>query len=95
MKKRKRPKLIVDNKLPAEPSEKFTYEEFKVIAEQLLDLHARYPEIDALVKRARDNKDDAMLMAAWEITSLYELWRDVLAEKKRKKLRVVKEKRDP
>jgi hypothetical protein len=36
LKKRKRPKLVVDNKLPAEPSEEFTYEEFKVIAEQLL-----------------------------------------------------------
>jgi hypothetical protein len=50
MKKRKRPKLVVDNKLPDEETDKFTYEEFKVIAEQLLDLHARYPEIDALTR---------------------------------------------
>jgi hypothetical protein len=28
MKKRKPPKLVVDNKLPDEPTEKFTYEEF-------------------------------------------------------------------
>ena len=62
MKKRKSPKLVVDNKLPAEPSEEFTYEEFKVIAEQLLEVHTRYPEIDALTKRARDNKDYAMVM---------------------------------
>jgi hypothetical protein len=54
MKKRKPPKLIVDNKLPDDSTEEFTYEEFKVIAEHLLDVHARYPEIDALTKRARD-----------------------------------------
>ena len=95
MKKRKRPKLIVDNKLPAEPSEKFTYQEFKVIAEQLIDLHARYPEIDALKRRARDNKDEAMGMALFELSFRYDLWRDVYAEEKRSKLRVVKKKRDP
>jgi hypothetical protein len=95
VKKRKRPKLVVDNKLPAEPSEEFTYEEFKVIAEQLLEVHARYPEIDALTKRARDNKDYAMVLAGWGITGQYEFYRDLLAEKERAKLRVVKKKREP
>jgi hypothetical protein len=92
--KKKPPKLVVDNKLPDEPSEEFTYEEFKVIAEQLLDLHARYPEIDALTKRARENKDEAMMMAVFELTWRYDDWRDYLAEKERRKLRVVKRKRD-
>jgi hypothetical protein len=94
MKKRKPPKLIVDNKLPDESSERFTYREFKVIAERLLDVHDRYPEIDALVKRARDNKDGAMVMAALEITSMYSLWRDVFAEREREKLRMVKKRDD-
>jgi hypothetical protein len=93
MKKRKRPKLVVDNKLPDESSEKFTYEEFKVIAEQLLDMHARYPEIDALMKRARDNKDMAMTMTVLELSVRYEFWRDVHADGERQKLRAVK--RDP
>ena len=95
MKKRKRPKLIVDNKLPAESSEKFTYEEFKVIAEQLLDLHARYPEIDTMTRRARDSKDDAMGMALLELSLRYDMWREVIAEEKRSKLRMVKKKHDP
>jgi hypothetical protein len=95
MKKRKPPKLVVDNKLPDEPSGKLTYEEFRVLAEQLLDLHKRYPEIDALTKRARDNKDEPMGMALFELSFRYDLWRDVMAEEKRSKLRVVKRKRDP
>jgi hypothetical protein len=95
MKKGKPPKLVVDNKLPDDSSEEFTYEEFKVIAEQLLDLHNRYPEIDALAKRARENKDEAMMMAVFELTWRYDDWRDYLAEKERQKLRVVKKKRDP
>jgi hypothetical protein len=95
MKKRKRPKLVVDNKLPDEGSEKFTYEEFKVIAEYLLEVHARYPEIDVLTKRARDNKDDAMVMACWGITGLYDFYRDLIAKRERAKLHVVKKKRDP
>jgi hypothetical protein len=95
MKKRKRPKLVVDNKLPDEETDEFTYEEFKVYAEQLLDFHNRYPEIDALAKRARDNKDEAMGMAVFELQFRYDVWRDILAEKKRAKLRVVKKKRDP
>jgi hypothetical protein len=95
MKKRKRPKLVVDNKLPEESDpEVFTYEEFKVIAENLLDMHARYPEIDVLTKRARDNKDEAMGMALFELSLRCDLWREVFAEKKRSKLRVVKRKRD-
>jgi hypothetical protein len=57
MKKRKRPKLVVDNKLPRGLGEVFTYEEFKVIAEQLIDTHARYPEIDALTRRAVAHAD--------------------------------------
>jgi hypothetical protein len=76
MKKRKRPKLVVDNKLPDESTDEFTYEEFKVLAEQLLDLHARYPEIDALMKRARENKDYAMVMACWGITCEYDFYRE-------------------
>jgi hypothetical protein len=95
MKKRKPPKLVVDNKLPDEPSEQFTYEEFKVLAEQIIDLHKRYPEIDTLTKRARDNKDEPMGMALFELSFRYDLWRDVFAEEKRRKLRVVKKKRDP
>jgi hypothetical protein len=93
MKGSKRPKLVVDNKLPDDASsDEFTYEEFKVIAEQLLDLHARYPEIDALAKRARDNNDMAMIMTLLELNIRYEFWRDVHAEGKREKLRVVKKK---
>jgi hypothetical protein len=95
MKKRKRPKLVVDNKLPDEETDEFTYEEFKVYAEQLLDFHKRYPEIDALAKRARDNKDEAMGMAVFELQFRYDVWRDILAEKKRAKLRVVQKTRDP
>jgi hypothetical protein len=81
MKKPKPPKLVVDNKLPTEPTEEFTYEEFKVYAEQIIDVHKRYPEIDALSRRARDNHDEAMLMAAFELTVRYEDWRDYLAAK--------------
>jgi hypothetical protein len=95
MKKRKRPKLVVDNKLPDEPTEEFTYEEFKVIAEQLLDLHARYPEIDVLTRRARENKDEAMGMTLLELSLRYDMWREVIAEEERSKLRVVKKKREP
>jgi hypothetical protein len=32
------------NKLPDADAEEFTHEEFKVIAEHLLEVHARYPE---------------------------------------------------
>jgi hypothetical protein len=95
MKKRKPPKLVVDNKLPDEPTEEFTYEEFKVIAEQLLDLHARYPEIDALRDRARDNKDEAMSLAVLKLVADYSDLREFLAEREREKLRVVKKKREP
>jgi hypothetical protein len=95
MKKRKPPKLVVNNKLPDDSTEEFTYEEFKVIAEHLLEVHTRYPEIDALTKRARDNKDDAMVMASWGITGLYDLYRDLSAERKRAKLRVVRHEKKP
>jgi hypothetical protein len=95
MKKPKRPKLVVDNRLPDEPSEEFTHEEFKVYADQLLDLHARYPEIDALTRRARDNDDMAMFVALGRLVTDYEDLRDFIAERKRQKLRVVKRKRDP
>jgi hypothetical protein len=95
MKKRKRPKLVVDNKLPDEPTEEFTYEEFKVIAERLIDLHKRYPEIDALTRRARDNKDEAMAIATMKLIVDYDDLCDFVAERKRRKLRVVKKKRDP
>jgi hypothetical protein len=89
---KKKPKLIVDNKLPAESSEEFTYEEFKVYAEQLIDFHKRYPEIDALTRRARDNKDEPMGMVLFELWLRYDYWRDVFAEIERNKLRVVKKK---
>jgi hypothetical protein len=95
MKKRKSPKLVVDNKLPDEETDKLTYPEFKVLATQLIDFHKRYPEIDALTKRARDNKDEAMGMAVFELWLRYDLWREVFAEQKREKLHVVKRKRDP
>jgi hypothetical protein len=95
MKKRKPPKLVVDNKLPDEETSKLTYEEFRVIAEQLIDFHKRYPEVEVLSKRARDNKDEAMGMAVFELSLRYDLWREVFAEKKRSKLRVVKKKREP
>jgi hypothetical protein len=94
MRKRKPPKLVVDNKLPAEPTKGFTYPEFKVIAEQLLDMHCRYPEIDTMAARARDSNDQAMSMVLFELLFRYDFWRDVLAEEERKKLRVVKRKRD-
>jgi hypothetical protein len=96
MKKRKPPKLVVDNKLPDESTEEFSYEEFRVIADNLLEVHARYPEIDALTKRARANNDYAMVMASWGITGLYDLYRDIAAAREREKLHVVaKGKRDP
>jgi hypothetical protein len=94
--KKKTPKLVVDNKLPdTDLEEQFSYEEFKLIAEQMLDIHGRYPEIDALIDRARKNKDFAMLMTGIEIGCRYGEWRDHLAEQEREKLRVVKKKRDP
>jgi hypothetical protein len=93
MKKPKRPKLVVDNKLPDEPTEEFTYEEFRVYAEQLNDLHARYPELQALMMRAHKNKDQAMMMAYLELLACYDDARDYLAEKKREELSVVKKKR--
>jgi hypothetical protein len=95
MKKRKPPKLVVDNKLPDEPTEEFTYEEFKVYADQLLDLHTRYPEIDALTTRARDYDDMAMFIALTRLVIDYDDLRDFVAERKRQKLRVLKKKRDP
>jgi hypothetical protein len=79
-----KPKLVVDNKLLDED------EDFETIAEQILDLHKRYPEIDALLKRARDNNDMAMFMAATTMIGDYGYWRDVVAEVKRRKLRVVR-----
>jgi hypothetical protein len=94
LKKRKPPKLVVDNKLPVEPSEEFTYEEFKVIAEQLIDVHKRYPEIDARTNRARKNNDKAMLIATLQLVADYDYWRNAVAEHERGKLRVVKRKRD-
>jgi hypothetical protein len=94
MKKPGPPTLVVDNKLPTEPSEEFTYEEFKVIAEDLLDVQARYPEIDALLQRARDNDDYAMFLAVTGLCVHYDYWRGVVAEREREKLHVVK-KRDP
>jgi hypothetical protein len=76
MKKRKPPKLVVDNELPDDDEDGW-----KVICEQIIDVHKRYPEIDALSRRARDNHDEAMLMAAFELTVRYEDWRDYLAAK--------------
>jgi hypothetical protein len=88
MKKPKRPKLVVDNKLPDEPTEEFTYEEFKVIADQLIELHKRYPELDALSKRARELGDDAMGMVCLDLFVRYGMFRDWIAEKKRRKLKL-------
>jgi hypothetical protein len=94
MKKPKPPKLIVDNKLPTEPLEEFTYEEFKVYAEQITKLHERYPELDALMNRAWDNDDRAMAIALIKLIIDYDEVRELLAEKKRAELRVVRKKRD-
>jgi hypothetical protein len=90
MKKRKRPKLVVDNELPDDDEGGWA-----AICEQVLDVHNRYPEIDALLKRARENDDRAMWAACVEMVTRYPIWRDVIAEHKREKLRVVKRKRDP
>jgi hypothetical protein len=96
MKKRKPPKLVVDNKLPAEPDpEVFTYEEFQVIANKIINIRKRYPEIDALTDRAHKNKDMAMQMALYSLEFQYDQWRDIIAEDKRNKLKVVKRKREP
>jgi hypothetical protein len=94
MKKRKPPRLVVDNKLPDEPSEEFTHEEFKVYAEQIIDLHKRYPELDEIVRRAHKTKDTAMSMALLDLNMQYAFWRDIVAEDNRNELQVVKRKRD-
>jgi hypothetical protein len=52
MKKRKPPKLVVDNKLSDDDEDGW-----KVICEQVCDVHNRYPEIDAMLKRARETDD--------------------------------------
>jgi hypothetical protein len=90
MKKRKPPKLVVDNELPDDDEDGW-----KVICEQVADVHNRYPEIDTLLKRARETDDRAMWMAVVDLVSRYGMWRDIIAEVKREKLRVVKRKRDP
>jgi hypothetical protein len=95
MKKRKPLKLVVDNKPPDAGVEEFTDEEAKIILEQVEDLHNRYPEIDALVRRARETDDKAMWCMVIEMVSRYFMWRDLIAEKEREKLRVVRKKRDP
>jgi hypothetical protein len=58
MKKRKPPKLVVDNELPDDDEDGW-----KVICEQVRDVHNRYPEIDVLLTRARETDDRAMWMA--------------------------------
>jgi hypothetical protein len=73
MKKRKPPKLVVDNKLPDDDED-----EWKVICEQVADAHNRYPEIDTLLTRARETDDRAMLMAVVDLVSRYGMWRDVI-----------------
>jgi hypothetical protein len=90
MKKRKPPKLVVDNKLSDDDEDGW-----KVICEQVCDVHNRYPEIDAMLKRARETDDRAMWMAVVDLVSRYGMWRDIIAEVKREKLRVVKRKREP
>jgi hypothetical protein len=94
MKKPKHPKLVVDNKLPDESSEELTFEEFKMIANKIMDVRKHYPKIDALSMRAHKNKDLAMSMALMSLEYQYDYWRDVITERKREKLRVVKRKRD-
>jgi hypothetical protein len=92
MKKRKPPKLVVDNKLPDADAEEFSEEEIAAVLEQIEDLHDRYPEIDALIKRARETNDKAMWCACVEMVTRYGMWRDFIAEKEREKLQVVKRK---
>jgi hypothetical protein len=92
MKKQKPPALVVDNKLPAEPTEEITDEEIHVVMVQIADVHNRYPEIDALMKRARETDDRAMWCACVEMVARYSIWRDVITEKQREKLRMVKKK---
>jgi hypothetical protein len=89
MKKRKRPKLVVNNKIPMELSEDFAYEEIMAIADKI-DIYKRYPEINALHKRAHDCKDMAMQMALVSLEIHYAYWRDIIAEDKRNELAVVK-----
>jgi hypothetical protein len=95
MKKPKPPRLVVDNKLPADDAEDFSDEEIEALLGQVIDVHERYPEIDALIARARGYDDKAMWCACVEMVSRYPIWRDLIAEHKRRKLRVVKRKRGP
>jgi hypothetical protein len=46
-------------------------------------------------RRARENKDEAMGMTLLELSLRYDMWREVIAEEKRSKLRMVKKKHDP
>jgi hypothetical protein len=55
-----------------------------VIADQIIDVHERYPEIDTITKRALENGDMAMFMACAYLVSHYSDARDFLAEEKRK-----------
>lgn len=95
MKKLKHPKLVVDNKLSDEPSEGFSYPEFKVYAEQVIDMHKRYPELTQIAYRAFKSGDIAMSLALLDLNTDYSFWRDVVAEDNRNELKVVKRKRDP
>jgi hypothetical protein len=96
LKKRKPPQLVVDNKFPDPDDDTgLSKEEVRLIMEQVTDVHNRYPEIDALIRRARETDDRAMWCACVEMVVHYSMWRDLIAEKQREKLRVVKKKRDP
>lgn len=87
----KKPKLVVNNKRSR--SGRLSYREFKPIAEQLLDVHRRYPEITALKLHARANGDTAMLYASSLLFLNYCDGRDFMADHERQKLKVVKKKR--
>jgi hypothetical protein len=89
MKKRKQPKLVVNNRLSDNDEIDWT-----MICKQVADLHNRYPEIDALQRRARENGDRAMWFAIVDLISRYGMWRDFIAEHEREKLRMVKRKCD-
>ena len=67
-------------------SEKFTYEEFKRHADNLLDFYKRYPELESLSKRVFKEQDMAMSIALMMLWESYEDIVESLAAAKRKPL---------
>lgn len=88
------PKLIVDNAPSSDEDDDsdFPYSEFLPIAQRILEIRRRFPEIDLLHKRAFAERDMALTMALFEFEDMYWHCKDYEANEQRKKLKVMRRK---